>query len=192
MELEPLPTAAAWQHRVARDGFEVVYFEAGPTTRMRGHAVAVEAAIAWSVAYDITIDPRGRGISARVLALSENAEARTNLEVDDRGRWRVNGAARADLDGCLDVDLEASACTNSLPIRRLGLEVSEQAAAPAVYVRAPGLDVERLEQSYRRVDDDGPRLRYDYRAPAFDFTTRLLTDGSGLVLEYPGLATRVL
>ena len=64
------------------------------------------------------------------------------------------------------------------------------AAAPAAYVRAVGLAVEQLEQTYLRAPDEGTRQRYDYAAPAFDFTCRLSYDESGLVLDYPGIAVR--
>jgi hypothetical protein len=40
------------------------------------------------------------------------------------------------LDGCLDADLESSAMTNAMPVRRLGLAVAARAAAPAAYFRA--------------------------------------------------------
>jgi hypothetical protein len=95
------------------------------------------------------------------------------------------------LDGCLDVDLEASAFTNAFPVHRLGLEVGQRADAPAAYVRAPGLDVERLEQTYARLPDDGRGARYDYVSPAFGFRAELVYDRFGLVLDYPGIAVRV-
>jgi len=60
----------------------------------------------------------------------------------------------------------------------------------AAYVRALDLGVARLEQAYRRIADDGPRQRFDYAAPAFGFTSRLVYDESGLVLDYPGIARR--
>jgi uncharacterized protein len=112
------------------------------------------------------------------------------LEADGNGRWLVNGNPARRLDGCLDVDLEASAMTNALPVRRLGLPVAAGAAAPAAYVRAVGLAVERLEQTYARTTDDAARQCYDYAAPAFDFEARLVYDESGLVLDYPGIAVR--
>ena len=60
----------------------------------------------------------------------------------ERPLARGNGRAEPELDGCFDVDLEASACTNTLPIHRLaGLGIGEEAAAPAVYVRATDLAV---------------------------------------------------
>jgi uncharacterized protein len=88
------------------------------------------------------------------------------------------------------VDLEASALTNALPVRRMGLPVSGRAAAPAAYVRAAGLAVQRLEQTYVRITDEAACQRYDYAAPAFGFAARLVCDKSGLVPGYPGIAVR--
>ncbi len=90
----------------------------------------------------------------------------------------------------MDVDLESSAVTNALPVHRLQLATGARADAPAAYVPAAGLTVERLDQTYVRVSDDGAHQRYDYAAPAFDFSCRLVYDPSGLVLEYPGIAVR--
>ena len=78
------------------------------------------------------------------------------------------------------------------PARRLGFDVGERADAPAVYVRALGLRVERLEQRYLTPADDGERSRYDYESPAFDARAELVWDEFGLVLDYPGIAVRVL
>jgi hypothetical protein len=102
----------------------------------------------------------------------------------------VNGEAAPALDGCLDVDLEASALTNALPVRRLALRVGQEADAPAAYIRALDLSVERLEQRYVRLPDDAARQRFQYTSPAFDFQAVLVYDESGLVLDYPGIAVR--
>jgi hypothetical protein len=112
------------------------------------------------------------------------------VEADGDGGWRVDGSPVPDLDGCLDLDLESSSLTNAFPVRLLALEVGEQAEAPAAYVRAEDLSVERLEQRYVRLED-GPRgQRYRYESPAFDFEAELAYDESGLVLDYPRIAVR--
>ena len=128
--------------------------------------------------------------SARVVGRSAAGVREVNLEADGAGCWRINGAAAPALDGCLDVDLESSALTNAFPVHRLGLEIGEHAQAPAAYVRAVHLGVERLEQHYVRLDDDDERQRYSYSAPRFDFNCELLYDAYGLVLDYPGIAVR--
>ena len=80
--------------------------------------------------------------------------------------------------------------TNALPIHRMGLRVGARASAPAAYVRAVDLSVERLEQDYVRSADENHHQHYDYAAPVFGFACRLVYDESGLVLDYPGIAVR--
>ena len=185
------PRTAAWAHEDARAGFEVVYFE----PLHHGHVVtgcttAVESGQTWIVDYTIRVDADWRTQGADEQGRSGAGAIALALQTDGDGRWQVNGVPAPYLDGCLDVDLESSAMTNALPVHRLALEPGERAAAPAAYVRAVGLNVERLEQIYVRTDDDGPRHRYDYVAPAFDFSCQLVYDAAGLVLTYPGIARR--
>ena len=187
-----LPAAAAWRHLDARDGFEVVFPRREPDGyRIEGHSTAVEGGEAWGIRYSISLDGSWATRSAHVVGRSARGEREVRLEGDGHGVWRVDGSPAPQLAGCLDVDLEASAFTNAFPVHRLNLRVGEEADAPAAYVRALDLEVERLEQRYVRLPDDGDRSRYDYAAPAFDYRAVLLYDAFGLVLDYPGLAVRV-
>jgi hypothetical protein len=191
MDFAQPPATAAWQHREARVGFEVVYFQPlGGGWRAEGWTTAIEDGETWAVEYAIDLDGTGATRSARIRGRSAAGFSSALLEADGAGRWLVGGVPAPDLDGCLDVDLESSALTNALPVRRMGLAPGARAAAPAAYVRAAGLAVERLEQTYLRAPVEGERQRYDYAAPAFNFACRLLYDESGLVLDYPGIAVR--
>jgi Putative glycolipid-binding len=87
------------------------------------------------------------------------------LRSDGEGRWTVDGEYAPHLDGLLDVGLEASACTNTLPIHRLSLPRGEVTEAPAAYVRALDLSVTRLDQTYRPLDD----RRYDHTSEGGTF-----------------------
>ena len=191
MFFSAFPVTAAWQHRDARLGFEVAYFSpVGRAYHINGCTTAVEDGLTWMVSYAIRLDEAWTTRSARITGRSASGIRHTQLEADGLGRWRVDGELASHLDGCLDVDLESSAMTNTLPVHRLALAAGEHADAPAAYVRALDLSDARLEQAYRRIADDGPRQRYDYAAPAFGFTSRLVYDESGLVLDYPGIARR--
>ena len=191
MEFAPVPATAAWQHRGARAGFEVAYFDSlGEGCRVAGWTTAIEDGGTWAVEYVIDLDGTGATRSAGIRGRSVAGFTSALLEADGAGRWVVDGVPAPHLDGCLDVDLESSALTNALPVRRMGLASGARAAAPAAYVRAVGLGVERLEQTYLRVPDKSAHQRYDYAAPAFDFACRLTYDESGLVLDYPGIAVR--
>jgi hypothetical protein len=193
MSFTTLPKTAAWQHRDARQGFEVVFAEAdGTGYRLDGHTAGVESGQAWVVHYEMSLDELWVTRTARISGWSHMGVRGVTLNADQSGHWHVNGSPAPEYDGCLDVDLESSACTNTVPIHRLQLAVGQSAEVPAVYIRAADLGVERLEQRYSRVDDDGAHQRYGYRAPDFDFEAQLLYDSAGLVLEYPGIASRAL
>ena len=144
----------------------------------------------WAVEYVIDLDEAGATRAARIRGRSAAGSSSALLEADGAGRWLVDGAPAPHLDGCLDVDLESSAMTNALPARRMSLGPGAGANAPAAYVRAVGLAVERLEQTYRRAPDAAGGQRYDYAAPVFGFACRIAYDESGLVLSYPGIAVR--
>jgi uncharacterized protein len=179
--------AAAWRQTGARDGFEVVFIrDTLEGRRCDGVVAAIEDGRAWSVAYRLLLDPSWHTRSAHVTSRSAIGSWELLLEADGRGRWRVDGAPAPRLDGCLDVDLEASAFTNALPIRRLSPPIGASFDAPAAYVRALTPDVERLEQRYTRLE----ALRYDYTAPSFDFRAELVYDAEGLIVDYPGIAER--
>ena len=191
MSFAPLPVTAAWRHWGARSGFEVVYFDArSDGCRIEGWTTAMENGATWAVEYSIQVDAAWATRRAAIRGRSAAGLCSALLEADGNGHWLVDGNPARRLDGCLDVDLEASAMTNALPVRRMGLPVAAQAAAPAAYVRADGLAVERLEQTYARAADQATWQRYDYAAPAFGFSCRLVYDESGLVLDYPGIAVR--
>jgi uncharacterized protein len=191
MAYDPLPPSAAWRHVEARDGFESVFFARGPAgARIEGRTCGLEYGEVWDVGYVVDVDDRWRTRRAEVRSRWAGGDGETVIEAVADGRWTVDGRPAPSLDGVLDVDLEASACTNLLPVHRLGLPIGGAADAPAVYVRAPRLEIERLEQSYRRIED-GTGERYAYVAERFGADFVLPYDRAGLVVDYPGLAIRV-
>ena len=191
MPFDPLPAQVAFRHLDARAGYEVAFPEATEAgLRIEGHTAAVEDAVAWAVEYAIELDAAWVTRRARVTGRTAAGRRAVVVETDGRGAWTVDGVAAPYLDGCRDVDLESSALTNAFPVHRLALEVGEAAEAPAAYVRATDLAVERLEQRYERVADVDGRQCFEYASPAFDFACRLVYDRHGLVLDYPGIAVR--
>lgn len=85
------------------------------------------------------------------------------------------------LHGCIDADLGFTPSTNTLPIRRLGLVVGEEAQVSAAWLRYPGLTLERLDQTYRRTGE----LTWQYTS-ATGFTGVLEVDEHGMVRTYEG------
>jgi hypothetical protein len=186
------PATAAWRHQGSgRAGFEVAYFRARDGgCRIAGCTTAIDNGTTWAVEYALRLDGSWATREARIRGRSARGLRLVLLTSDGAGSWLVDGETAPHLDGCLDVDLESSALTNALPVHRMSLPVAGRAAAPAAYVRALDLAVERLEQTYARVADEDSRQCYDYAAPAFDFGCRLAYDDYGLVLDYPEIAVR--
>lgn len=155
------PLSAAWQHRDARDGFEVVFFRstADGGFRIDGHTSEVEGGVAWAVGYEMDVMAEWSTKRARVWGRSASGDHVARIETPEPGHWLVNGAERPELRGCLDVDLESSALTNAFPVHRMGLSVGDSAAAPAVYIRANDLAVDRLPASRWPRGVAGIRLR---------------------------------
>lgn len=190
MTYDDLPRSAAWRHHGAREGHEVLVTARTPHGhRLRGTTTAVEHGAAWSVAYTLEVDADWSTRRAEVATLTGADEVRLLLERDGSD-WAVDGVVRPALRGLLDVDLESSAVTNTLPAHRLVRSTGRATRAPAVFVRATTLDVEVLEQTYEALDDAG--RAFAYTAPRFDVACTLTYDRHGLVVDYPGLAARVL
>jgi len=191
-----LPAVAAWRHVEAREGYEVTFFAVGPdSVTIEGTSAATEDGVSWWASYRIELDHDWTTRRAEVHGRSPIGEHRRELVSDGLGRWTVDGRHEPALDGCVDVDLEASACTNTIPVHRLDLQRDEQADAPAVYVRADDLRVERLDQRYCLGPEQSSGLGHDtwrlhYQAPRFDADFDLTLDRFGLVLLYPHLAER--
>jgi hypothetical protein len=113
------------------------------------------------------------------------------LRTDGNGLWTIGGQHRAELDGCLDLDLEASVVTNTIPVHRLALGVDQEGESPAVFVRSNDLAVERLDHTYRRLPDAEDAFLFDYRSPRFGYHDILRFGSDGLALDYPGIGVRI-
>lgn len=172
-------------------GFEVAFFRVlSAGHRVIGHTTAQEASALWSVGYDVTVDRSWRTVAVHAANLSITGRGELTLTCDTRGRWAANGELRPELDGCLDVDLESSAVTNTLPLHRLDFIEGVGVDVPAAFVRADDLRVERLEQRYTLIEARPEQILFHYESSTFEFACDLRYDASGLVIEYPGIADR--
>ena len=105
------------------------------------------------------------------------------LGTDGSGRWgEMNGAHRTDLDGCLDVGLGCTPFTNTLPIRRMQLDVGDAADITTAMIDVETLGVVPVRQRFHRL---GAR-RYAITNLDTDVHVEFDIDEYGLVHDYPG------
>lgn len=110
------------------------------------------------------------------------------LATDGRGRWgEMNGAHRTELDGCYDIDLACTPFTNTLPIRRLPLDVGHTAELPVAVVDPETLEARAVLQRYTRMGTH----RWRHENTETGFTVDLDVDEHGVVLDYPELFRRL-
>ena len=102
---------------------------------------------------------------------------------DDSGTWDAAGEPVDDLTGAFDIDLTWTPATNMIPIRRLGLEVGEQAESQVAVVPFPERQVALRTQKYERTAE----RRYRYTSG--DYSVDLTVNEQGFVSVYPGLWT---
>jgi hypothetical protein len=111
-----------------------------------------------------------------------------SLTVDETGKWidRRIGPISS-VTGCLEVDLELTPITNSLPINRLKLAIGQLEEIAVAWVRFPALEVVHARQSYERLSD----RTYRYRSLGSGFTADIDVDAIGLTLRYEGIWERI-
>lgn len=111
------------------------------------------------------------------------------LVSDGKGQWQDgSGTDLKELSGCLDIDFAATPFTNTLPIRRLELDLNASADLSVAYVPVPTLQPERVRQRYTRKTEAG----YLYEGLFRGFSAILDVDEDGFVFDYPDTFRRVM
>ncbi|MFN2565349.1 MAG: putative glycolipid-binding domain-containing protein [Gemmatimonadaceae bacterium] len=164
-------------HESARLAFE------GSAWRLTGSAVFAHESHACRLSYTVGCDARWHTVLAKVDGWIGERIVEIALTVDDGRLWRMNDVACPEVSGCVDVDLNFSPSTNTLPIRRLNLAVGEEAPVHAAWLRFPEFTLERLDQVYRRTGEKA----YRYESGGGAFSAEVEVNEAGLVTRYPGL-----
>lgn len=157
--------------------------------RARGQLVLAEEGLC-SVRYQLTCDSGWRFRALTIGVTSANADKRLSLVAGADGHWRANGQRRPDLDDCVDIDINCTPLTNTLPIRRLDWSRSGSCRLDVAYVSVPELEVRSVWQRYTQLGtgaEGHPAFRYE----SDSFRADLIVDESGFVVDYPELWQRV-
>jgi hypothetical protein len=143
-----------------------------------GTLLGAESGLPIRIEYRLLADAGGLTTAAHVRQLRGFDQRALVLLRDAKGAWTLDGARASALRGCTDVDLGCSPSTNTLPIRRLRLEIGASKTIKAAWVRFPTLEVVKAAQTYTRLDE------LTYRYASGDFEAELTVDDAGLVTAY--------
>jgi hypothetical protein len=129
----------------------------------------------------------------RHLLLRHDGSGAWDADVEDDGQ--VPGGSwdgsLPDLSKALDIDIENSPLTNTMPILRHGFDREGSGDFVMAFVTTPSLRVEASPQRYEHVSGTGDGSVVRYISRDGDFTAELVIDAEGLLAFYPRLARRV-
>jgi uncharacterized protein len=156
-----------------------------------GLVLGVAGGTAFRLAYQVRA---GSEWAVRECRLRVGGADQRELRIlgDGRGRWTDGkGETLPALDGCIDVDIQVTPFTNTLPIRRLGLAAGASAEIVVAYLSVPELGVRSVRQRYTCLawGEDGGVYRYEGLETGF--RADVSVDAQGLVVEYGGIWRRV-
>ncbi|WP_167484045.1 putative glycolipid-binding domain-containing protein [Mesorhizobium tamadayense] len=150
---------------------------------LKGQAVFLQGGAPCGISYEIHCDAGWRTRAACVAGFLGGDALHYRIEKLGDGGWMLNGREQTQVADLVDLDLGFTPASNLLPIRRLDRRPGISTPAPAAYLAFPELRLERLDQTYRRLDD----TRCAYAAPKFGYDEVLEISPSVLVADYPGL-----
>jgi hypothetical protein len=167
-------------------GSELFEYEASAGGHtLRGKIVAVLEGAGLEASYVVEADTAWR--TRRVRVEIANLGRVIEISANGIGRWSdAGGTWIPALDGCIDVDISLTPATNTLPIRRLNLQMDENADIKVAYILAPDLSLRAGPQRYTRLGD---RL-WRFNGIDINFTADISVDTEGFVVDYPGLFRR--
>lgn len=170
------PVHVLWHSAGERSSEHCVLAETPAGWRISGVTVLPVDAASSHIEYSVDTGPDWETRRAHVAVYGARRLEWEAVRLEEG--WAVNGTVRDDLSGCTDVDLGWTPATNTLPIRRLGLDVGESATTVALWLRFPEFDLTPLEQRYTRTTD---RL-WRYSSGSFD--AEIAVDEHGLAQRY--------
>ena len=134
--------------------------------------------------YTLIVDKLWRALELRLMMEEAPGQMEAlHLLASGDGTWTdVNGKRIPELNGCVDVDIQWSPLTNTLPIHRLHLQPGEEREIRVAYVSLPDLNVQTVAQRYLAINEHQIR----YTSLSSGFQAELTIDDEGFVVDYSG------
>ena len=165
---------------------------------MRANGYIIQASDSpYGASYSLLVDHPGR--TRRLVVESDSVEGERHLALTRTpgGPWVVESTAGSSplyaLNDASDVDLESSAFTNALVLRRLvasaqqegGPQIGHEYSVKVAFIAMPSLAVRSVQHVYT-FRGDGV---VSYRGPAGE--ADLTIDQQNFVIDFPGLSRRL-
>lgn len=150
-----------------------------------GVVIGQQEGAKFGLSYRLKLDSTWRTKAVHIQTTSGHV---LDLESNGQGSWTENGKAQPALQGCIDVDIQATPLTNTLPIQRLQLATGESTEIRLCYIEVPSLNISPADQRYMAL---AAGSLYRFESLESGFTADLPVDEDGFVRDYPGLFKRL-
>jgi hypothetical protein len=141
----------------------------------------------YKVDYAVIAKPNWEMVSCRLKNWLGTSVDIQNIQHDGKGNWTNNGTQIDDCKACIDIDISVTPFTNSLPINRLRLQVSEVRQIKVLYFDVLQRTIRSAVQQYAKLSD----YEYRYENVPNDFSAVITVDQWGIVKKYAGLFIRL-
>jgi uncharacterized protein len=203
---ESRATAVAWSKD---DPFGAEYAEVAfddDTLTARGIAIGSDP-LPYRLDYSLRTGPSFVPAEVEVSSRGEGWKRSLKLVRSKAGEWNAETATVGEaplpppggdtqlVDGALDPDLGLSPLFNSMPVLRHGVHDGGSVDDfLMVWISVPDLAIHPSPQRYTYLETlaDGNRLvRFESVGEGEDFVADIVFAANGLVVDYPGIATRI-
>lgn len=148
-----------------------------------GSALSLDGKRATKLDYRVSCHSDWSTRAAQVSGWVGSERKGLSISRDAAGKWTTDGVELDGVMGLLDVDLGFTPATNTNAIKRLSLQVGDEAYTTAVWLDTDDWCFKCLTQVYRRLSN----TEYAYCSPSHDYAATLEVDDFGIVRAYPQL-----
>ncbi len=142
----------------------------------------------------VTVTASGDGWRRALQLQRKDGKWQASTEQAGRVELPEPGGDLAELDDALDPDLGLSPLFNTMPVLRHDLHNAGRAEDfLMLWISVPDLSVHASPQRYThlRSENGVNTVRFDAVGEGEDFTADVQFDSDGLVIDYPGIASRL-
>jgi hypothetical protein len=143
------------------------------------------------VAYQLECDAGWRFARVDITVTRAAGMSALSLTRDGDGRWLAGDEPLPALGQCVDIDINRTPLTNTLPVRRLPWSPGQAYDLDVAYISVPELDVRPARQRYTMLWRDDRTGEAAYRYESGSYQADLPVDADGYVKDYPGLWQRL-
>lgn len=138
--------------------------------------------------YTLVVDKQWRTLELRFMLESAPGSMQgIHLLSEGEGRWTdADEQHIPELDGILDVDIQWSPLTNTLPLKRLDMQEESDHDIRVAYISLPQLALQVVDQHYHRPSAS----TIEFSAPGSPEKYLMDVDQDGYVSAYPELFER--